>query len=247
MRTMYKVNMELGKINRTMRVSFNLVIQGDNLVKQYANTQDTRVISNFTVGGSEYLKLAPYPYIKIDISDSLHRQETWNSNLSVNLNNRALFSFLKSLKNMIDRFKIQNLFYTQSGKLYVNNKVAGNCQEVIRLPNKAVRLVHTVVPDEENKENEYEGIVLMINSIDYYSYLTYDELCYLYFLLSKIHLDELSIQAINTYILQMIQNSVAPDKAKPVEFKSPFDEVKPNIPETPNYPEVVDPSEIPEI
>ena len=241
---MYKIIHELGSVNKTMKLKFNLMIQNEKQVKQAVNRQDTQTINSFMIGGTEYLKLSPYPYITIDISKSTDRGDAWNANLSVNLNSIGLFIMQKKLKHILNGFQVKSLFYKQDGKLYVNPNIANRMVEYIRLLNKVVKVSYGVVKDEENQEIEYEGVIFMINTSDNYCLLTYDELEYLFYILSKIDLNIMALQAINIYLAQLTTKVDNPWKLK-TTFN--FSEKQEMIPETPNYPKVEEPSEIPKI
>lgn len=238
---MYKIILDLGSINKTMRLKFNLMIEHENQVKQAINRQDTRTISSFMMGGTEYLKLTPFPYVSIDISKTSDRGDKWNSNLTANLNSAGMFIMQKKLKQILSGFQVKNLFYKQDGRLYVNQSVASQMIEYIRLPSKTLKVMYAVVKDEENQEIEYEGVVLMINTSDNYCFLTYDELEYLIYALSKVDIHVLSLQAIQLYMMKLSSN------IKPSIAVSTFSEKKEVVPETTNYAKIVEPSEIPNI
>lgn len=238
---MYKIILDLGPINKMMKLKFNLMIEHENQVKQAINRQDTRTISSFMMGGTEYLKLTPFPYVSIDISKTSDRGDKWNPNLTANLNSAGMFIMQKKLKQILSGFQVKNLFYKQDGRLYVNQSVASQMVEYIRLPNKTLKVMYAVVKDEENQEIEYEGVVLMINTSDNYCFLTYDELEYLIYALSKVDIHVLSLQAIQLYMMKLSSN------IKPEIAVSTFSEKKEVVPETTNYAKIVEPSEIPNI
>lgn len=147
-------------------------------------------------------------------------------------------------EKVLDGFQVKSLFYNQDGHLYVNPNISNAMVQYIRLPNKVVKVSYGVVKDEENQEIEYEGIVFMINTPDNYCLLTYDELEYLLYALSKIDLNIMALQAINLYLNQLIMKSK--NQLKPNTIFN-FSEKKETIPETPKYVKVEEPSEIPKI
>jgi hypothetical protein len=61
---MYKASIEIGKINKMMKLKFGLIVKPDDTVKY----KDANVVSKFNYGGNDYLRINPSPYIIIDIS-----------------------------------------------------------------------------------------------------------------------------------------------------------------------------------
>ena len=181
---MYKGSLELGKINKGMKLRFNLVLKPEN--ESYIN----QVIRKFRLNGNDYLKLSPHPYLTIDISNTYDKNEEWSSNRIVNLNQKGLFNMICGIDEMLLKFQIPNLFYYENQKkLKVNLELAKrNGKNIMCGTGKMCRLQHCVVHDEENNELDYEGIVFMINHPDNFCYLTIDELRFLRFQLGKIDL-----------------------------------------------------------
>ena len=70
----------------------------------------------------------------------------------------------------------------------------------------------------ENDEDHmsYEGVFMSINTIDNFTYLTYSELGYLAYELSKIDIDSLTLQMINTVYLMKEMESKEIIKKQPV-------------------------------
>jgi len=61
--------------------------------------------------------------------------------------------------------------------------------------------MHSVISDEERVDIQYEGIILMINNVANSVLITYDELLYMYYLLTKVDMEVLSMELINAYLL----------------------------------------------
>jgi hypothetical protein len=212
---MYKGSIELARINKYMKLKFNLIIQGDPITIPNQKGYQSKVISQFTYMGSDYLKINPTPYVTVDISESNDKNDGWNSNTQFNLNKACLFLFMEKVKSMIERFQIQELFYNQENHLHVNKTLASTNYEILQTGSKVIKMIHAVVYDPEDKENEYEGICLMINGIDNYCTLTITELRYLYYELGKINMHELSMEIVNTYLI--LQSNMY--RKKPEELK----------------------------
>lgn len=246
---MYKISIDLVRVNKAMQLKFNLLIEDESPIKSAVSKQDTRTIHSFMMGGSEYLKIRPHPYITIDISKASDRGDAWNSNLVVNLTAPSLFVFQKALKKMLEGFHVRDLFFKQNGKLMVNFSVANPMMQRVRTSNRMIALTYAVVPDEENKEVEYEGICFMINSVDNYCYLTYNEIEFLLHTLSSLQIHVLSMQALQLYYLELLSKAFPSNgkEVKPQTLTRSFSESKSNVPETPPFAKVQTPSEIPEI
>lgn len=237
---MYKCYIDMGKINKYMRIKFNIIVEDDIGTNKFANK--TKCIDKFSYAGSKYLKLSPRPYITIDICESKDKNDSWNSNLQVNLNKFVLFDLLRKLRSMINKFKIKDMFFIKNNHLHVNTESANSNCEFVKTPNKIIKLLHCVVKDEDNIELEYEGICFMINSIDNYCFLTYTELEYLYYELSKINMTELSMQLLNAYLItekHKIRN-------RELEIDKSISEIKDEEPNT-TLPKLKKANEIPEI
>lgn len=205
---MYKGSIDLGRINQSVKLSLNVIIKGDDYnMRPGAGKVFKHVVDLFDYNGSRYLKVSPRSFITIDISKSFDRGDSWNSNMQVNLTKQYLFEFITKCKLMIENFKIKELFYIKNKKLQINAEIANSLSQVIKTQNKTIKMIHSVVYDTENKEIEYEGIVLMINSIDNYSFITYNELQYMYYIISTTNMDILSMELINTYLI--LNNNVA--------------------------------------
>lgn len=233
---MYKGSIELGKINKYMKIKFNIIIKDD----ENKNSFNMKVIDTFTYGGSEYLRLSPKPYITIDISATADKTDSWNSNTQVNLNKMCLIDFIIKSKNMINKFRIPELYFIKNNRLQVNTDIANKSYEIIRTPNKTIKMIHCVVYDNDNSDIENEGICFMINSIDNFCFLTYTELEYLYYMLSKINMDELAISLINTYLL------IKDKESRKLEIQKTIDEIKINEPQTISLPKLELSNEIPD-
>lgn len=226
---MYKCNMELARINRYMKLKFNLVLIDDK-EGVGGNKNATKVIDVFKLKGNDYLRLNPKPYITIDISGGSDKSDGYNANTLVNLTSVSLFNLMEAIKRMLAGFKIKDLYYIKDNKLVVNKKVSIPNSQLVRTPNKAIKLQHVVVYDGANREVEYEGIVFMINSPDNYCTLSYSELKYLYYELTKINLNELALGAINTFIAMNPHEKIVVGDPRTVKIEQTVTE-----PSTPEY------------
>ena len=200
---MYKATIEIGRVNKMMKIKFGLIIQSEEISK----FKPTPIVSKFNFGGNDYLRINPNPYVILDISSYMDKGESWSSNRTVTLNRYYLFRFLQGLKKLISNFQTyKNLFYYQNNELIVNNAVADSI--MISIPtasNKTIMIRPCVVPDEESTTNRvYEGCVFYINNMENFAYLTYTEMEYLFYELSKIDMSTLSMQVIT--IVKQFEN-----------------------------------------
>lgn len=200
---MYKATIEIGRINKMMKIKFGLIIQSEEIGK----FKPTPIVSKFNFSGNDYLRINPNPYVILDISSYMDKGEAWSSNRTVTLNRYYLFRFLQGLKKLIGNFQTyKNLFYYQNNELIVNNAVADSIMISIPTANsKTIMVRPCVVPDEEsNTGRVYEGCVFYINNMENFAYLTYTEMEYLYFELTKIDMSALSLQVIT--IVKQFEN-----------------------------------------
>lgn len=243
---MYKGSIDLCRINKFMKIKFNLIIKDENQLKSNIQSYGNKLIEVFKYNGSEYLKISPKPYITIDISATSDKNDVWNSNNQVNLNKICLFDFMRKIKLMIDAFKIPELFFIKNKKLQVNSQVSEKYTQYVRTPNKIIKLSHVVVYDTDNKELEYEGICMFVNGVDNFCCITYSELEYLYYELTRINMHELSMSMINIYMLSLVSTKMnVLEEPRTLTIEKTITEVKPI--ETGNpLPKIQKPNEIPE-
>lgn len=192
---MKKVTLELFRVHSSFKVKFSLVVKGDK-------TDQYQLINKFTMAGNEYVRITPFPFITIDITSKMERNEEWNSNRTFNMNRRDLFNFIQRLSRIYSIFtKEENLFYyNEKNKLTVNKLLSEKYKEILVCGNKTILIQSCVVENEENS-NLYEGVFLCVNSIDYFTYLTYSELEFLIYELRRIDVSSLTLQLINSSLL----------------------------------------------
>lgn len=241
---MYKGSIDLGRINQSVKLSLNVIIRGDDYnIRPGAGKVFKHVVDLFDYNGSRYLKISPRSFITIDISKSFDRSDSWNSNMQVNLTKQYLFEFISKCKIMIENFKIKDLFYIKNKKLQINADIANSISQVVKTTNKTIKMIHSVVYDPENKEIEYEGIVFMINSIDNFSFITYNELQYMYYVLSTTNIDILAMELINSYLILNTKNDTVKVETKQKIISEKTDNTVTTIP----LPKIENPNTIPSI
>lgn len=224
---------ELFQVHQSFKVRFTMIIKQDELLQQKYQFKTKGIINKYLFNGNTSLKINPYPFIVIDISNKQDKKEGWNSNWSFAMNRRELFIMICKLTNLYKKFKsIQNLFYTDSytGETVVNNELSEYNKEVFIACNKRITMQACVVDEFGSGESsvKYEGIVIYINKYDFFTYLTYAEMEYLLYELRQIDLNHLMMEAINTFLLS--------DRIESDEIKS---NPKPPV-EQPKEEEIID-------
>ena len=202
---MYKVNLELGKVNKYMKLKFGIVVKSEQ--------QHMQLMNKFSISGNTYFKVNPYPTVTIEISSNVDKNEAWNTNRSITLNKMSRFQFVKRLKTIISSFtEIKNLFYYQNGRLCIDKRIAGSIRDMVKVSQKTCLFMPSVIEDEETKD-QFEGVVFMINSPENYCYLTFEELEYLCDTLDRLDFDTLTLQLIN--LISNYDNKITEETIKP--------------------------------
>jgi hypothetical protein len=225
---MYKGSIDIARINRTMKLKFNLILRDDeNPSLNKKNKNSSKIVNKFMYNGSEYLKLSPKEFITIDISETSDKTDEWNSNTQVNLNKINTFELMKKLKKIIDSFQIKELYFIKNGKLVLDKNISREYNQVIRTGNgKIIGIQHCIINDADNPDLEYEGVVFMINSVDNFCCLTYSELEYLYYELTQLNMHNLSMMLIMTDLLTTQKTSYK-GKLEELKIDKVIEEVKP--------------------
>lgn len=190
---MYKASIEIARINRSMKLKFGLMISSEEDIKFPAN----KLINKFTYYGNQYFRFNPKPFIILDISSAFTKTEGWSSNSSVSLNRYGLFRFIQGLRKFIQSFRDErNLFYYRNETLKVNSELVQKTSVTIPTASgKTIRMEPCVVTDlEDDYESNYEGCLFCINSLAYSCYLTFNEMEYLLYEISRINMTELSCE-----------------------------------------------------
>lgn len=193
---MYRAIIELFKIN-TLKVKFGVVLRQD-VVSPTVQVQP--IISKFTIDGNDYLKIAPHPYVTLEICDD---DRSYNS--SITFNRYYLYLLIKTLKKCVMYFvNNKDLFFYSDNELKVND----NCEKFVALSSssKKIQLKPSVIVD--NSGVAYEGVILYINSLSSYTCLTYTELEYLTNELSKIDMTQLSLECLKMGNIQNTKKEV---------------------------------------
>ena len=63
---MYKASLELGKINKYLKMKFSIVIKSENFMP---------LINKFNIAGNDYLKVSPIPIVTLEIKSNVDKHE----------------------------------------------------------------------------------------------------------------------------------------------------------------------------
>lgn len=172
-----------------MSVRIGLVLDSEENKKW-----NTKIINAFEYNGNHYTKINIHPYVTLDISPSYGKDEEWSRNYNINLTKNGMFRFLRQLKGLIGMYKTEkNLYYYDSNNnLIMNKSIAHDIESTSVINNKIIIMRPTVVTDKVDNQ-QYEGMLLIINSIDNFCEFTYEEMEYLYYVLSQINYDQLGL------------------------------------------------------
>lgn len=216
---MYKASLKLPKIHKNFALSFNLIIDDND---QTPSNQQT--IREFAFEGNSYFNISGHPYITLDITTPEDKRNGWNTNRTANLNQKGLFDFLRALNRLINGFKqVKSLYYIDKvGKLTLNRSDAQKMIEDIRTSQKVIRLEPALVPDETQEDLFYEGCIMYINKIDFYTYISFNEMEYLYFILSRIDMNMMQLQLLSNVRLykkdvDTVVNNLEKDKEERID------------------------------
>lgn len=211
---MYKSTLELGNVNKIMKLKLSIIISSDDTTK---NNYKNNLLQKFVYNGNKYFKIMPHPFITIDISKGNGGE--WSISQTVNLNKISLFGFTSKLKKFLDIYVSEkDLFYYDEidgvQKLVVDKEKSSlHAFNLRTTSNKTIRMVPCVVQSDDDSNTLYEGAIFCINSYDNFCYITYDEMQYL--------LHELNTIDINSLALQMISIVQANNQLKEDEIKMP--------------------------
>lgn len=235
---LYRLSLFLGYPCRYLKLQFSVVFRND-MGKEASST--------FNVGGNDYLRVAPHPYITMDFVSDVDRNEIWSRNKQFRLDRFGKFQFVKRGKELLECFKTnENLFLYEGEKLIVNKEISKKCRKFITTPFQTLMMFPTVVTDIESNK-EFEGVCMMINGVDNYSMLTYEEF---EFLVDQLERFDMDATALNLIIYERMMRGAKFDKLGGAQFNqqsSFFPDKKPeDIEETSGAP-LVKSNEIPNI
>lgn len=237
---MKKITVDIGKIAKGMRLKYSLILDAD---ETGVKNPSLNLVNRYMIGGNEFIKFNPHPYLMIDISESFDKKEEWSTNKSVNLNLMSKMKMETQLKSAIANLGIKELFYyDKNNKLDVNREVVRSLNmRPFVVGNKNCMFDYGVLRDDKN--NEYEAIIFMINTADNFCMLTIDEANYLLYTLLSINLYNLTFSVLAYYT-----SLDKKDQIDEIEIKSKIIQEEPEmVPKLNRVPEYDTPNLIPDL
>lgn len=229
---MKQITYELFRINANFKVKFSVVMKygddSDNLftdkeIGKFNNSNKSNgVFNKYEIDGNTYYKFVPHPRIIIDIKPYNLPESGYSLNYSVSFNRFELYWFMKKLSKFYNNFEMEGLFYINSNdEPSVNYELVKNknltLKHVAQSGLKHIEMNYIIFRPNgkfDSESNVYDGALFSINSGEYVTCLSKDEVGFLLYELNKIDLNVLLTQAINTYIL------LYKDKSEGVEIQN---------------------------
>lgn len=200
---MLTLTYDYGKVTSVMKVKLSVIVEEpkDTL---YKKGPKMKVVDRSIFGGTEYFRVAPYPFLTIDISGAKDKNEDGrNPNLRVNVNRMYKHILTAKIRNLISCYtESERLFYYDTdGKLKMENSEAIKYVEEVRLQNGIVIRISPMIvyTDPEVASTACEGAYFMIDTPDNGCAMTFDELSGFYDKLTDINMDSMAMQLLMMY------------------------------------------------
>lgn len=204
---MKRLSIPLVKIHKSFDVSFCVFTDGEETEQK---EPWGATMQRYSYNGNDYFRVRPRASVCIDISNKREvKREGWTSALQVYLNQRSLFTFKQRLRELIHTFRsVKELFVKyDTGELEVDQALAVKYKKLISTNSgKMILLQACVVTDEESREITYEGCIFAINRMEYFTYLTYEEMLLLYDVIAKVNMPDLALQLLQMDTLHQMTN-----------------------------------------
>ena len=214
---MEKIEMSLFRIGKNFKVKLSQVTKEDPETNPMFQKYKKPIIEKYTLDGSDVITsyhLNPMVVFTVDMYDATDRI---TRPISMYFTKFYLYKFLQTLKDFISHFSVKDLYVIKDGVLLVNQERSKEFREVFQTSTKKLLLQHIVVPDETNNER-YEGAILAIGAVENYTYLTYDQLKFLYSELANLDMDTLVISMINNLILLKLSEKSSKEQIRRIEI-----------------------------
>lgn len=219
---MRKASLEIARINRCIKLKAIMTLENDQLANPRFRNMPS--FDRFNYNGVDYVTVRSIPLIILDIGGD---STEWSPYKNVALTGMTRFMLVQQSKKLLTEFvETKELFFYRNNDLVVDESMAVKLQITVRASSKLIKIRPCVVEDINNAGTTYEGVILWINSVDNYAYLTIDELRYLIWELEKINLPEIATNLIQLDLLSQ-------DDPKKVIPKKPIVEPPPSPVEPP--------------
>lgn len=186
---MLKASINLGRINSSIVVKFNLILK-DEGVKNPSHM----LVNKFHISGADYITFNPHPWISIDISPR-KPGSGYDRNNTLSLTRPYVYKMCKFLREALNQLKTESLFYyDRDGNLHLNKEVSKD--HWCRMPVKDRNIAAAPVVVQEENSPGYEGIAIMIQNVSNYATMTIDEVEALIHLLATTDMNQMAMQTI---------------------------------------------------
>lgn len=239
---MYKLTYFLGKVNDNLQLNAVMYIADDNslALSTFKNKESFKTIQRFKISGDEYFRFSPRPKIEIVI-DPLQKDQ-YDPNKHIRCNKMDVFKMIRALERINHLFRtVTDLYYYYEGKLVLDDTKKDEVSDIIRLTDKTLKVVPTIIVDNDSGK-QHEGIILYSNNESASCHLTYLEMCYLIYLLKNSDID--SIMSL-TYMIDKLDKN---PKFETLDIKQkPITNENPDIDNTVSYAAIKEGNTIPNI
>ena len=205
---MYKATVELCRVHASLSLKLGVILEEDEIQKirnRAMNWGNDEVIHKFAYRNNSYIRINPRPFLTIDITDKRSKKtDGYDPNYQLSFGQKGVFILKLRLRKLLAAYQSEkDLFYKyKSGELMVDRELANLHREVAMVTNtKSIILEPCVVQDENEKDLFYEGCIMAFNKMDYFTYLTYEEMLYLLDTLNTLDMTALALQLIDSEIL----------------------------------------------
>jgi len=185
-----------------LKVYLSVIVDSDKVSSFKGKIINTASITKKEIPGSSLYDITIFPYITLEICNYEDKKEAIYDGVHINispklkLNRYNLYLFIGLLKKIEKDFvEKKNLYYYSNGRLVLNNEVSKDVSIETSIGDSGVIIYPTVI-SVGGGEKEHEGISLSIRDLSNTVYLTYTEIGYLRYTLSKIDMDNIAIKLI---------------------------------------------------
>ena len=196
------IKYNLAKITDNCKVSLNVIVNVNELRSFRGKVYNTSTIIKRPGASQDYYNVMMSPFIEIEctsIDDIIEARTNGNKLLynKIILTKYNLFRFLTTINKIKASFtEKENLFYYRDNKSYLNPEVGESISEEEVFGTTRVK-IGPMVLSVGGGEKDHEGVYISINNFTIITYLTYNELCYLRYVLISTDIDNLAVQLVN--------------------------------------------------
>ena len=190
---MKKATLSLFSVHPTFKVKFTTILESDPYGMK---KEKTPAISKTIMEGHEYYNIYSNSFIVIDFSRKDNKNENYSKNYNFMMDRYMTFRLIQALKRLYRAFTDEKemFFIDNRGEHVVNKPMAEKyAQNIMTCGGKVIHLQHCMC-EFEGEMQKYEGIFLSVNDLSYYTFLTYDQIAFLIYELSRVDFNKLGLQ-----------------------------------------------------